>query len=111
NAGRYQKQMIDTYRAYFKNNYYGNRAPVHIGHHFSKWNGGAYWSAMKMFANEVCGRPEVKCATYKELVQFMESLTPEKRAAYQHGAFQKLPRPEGDSARDVPADYFDTPGE
>lgn len=112
NAAKYQKETIDTYRAYFKNNYYGNRAPIHIGHHFSKWNGAAYWNAMKDFAKEVCGKPEVKCVTYKELVTFMEGLTPEQRRDYQAGDFPKLPRPSGnDSARDVPANYFDTPGE
>jgi len=112
NAAKYQKEMIDTYRAYFKNNYYGNRAPVHIGHHFSKWNGGAYWNAMKDFAKEVCGKPEVKCVTYKELVTFMEGLTPAQRRDFQAGDFPKLPRPTGnDSARDVPASFFDTPGE
>lgn len=69
---RYEDQMFNTYMNYFNSNYYGNRAPVHIGHHFSKWNGGAYWKAMQRFAQAVCAQPEVICGTYKDLVVFME---------------------------------------
>ncbi len=98
NQATYEKQMIDTYRKYFADNYYGNRAPVHIGHHFSKWNGGAYWRAMKTFAQEVCGKPEVKCVTYKELAAFLETRTPEQLKDYKNGAFPKLARPGGTSS-------------
>ncbi|RYZ58970.1 MAG: hypothetical protein EOP08_15845, partial [Proteobacteria bacterium] len=59
NKATYKKQMYDTYMAYFDANYNGNRAPLHIGHHFSKWNGGAYWEAMQEFALAVCGKPNV----------------------------------------------------
>lgn len=86
---KYEDQMYSTYIEYFKNNYNGNRAPVHIGHHFSKWNGGAYWKAMQRFANKVCGQPEVRCVTYKELAQFMDSQTDATIAAYQKGDFEK----------------------
>lgn len=88
----YKKQMLDTYMRYFESNYFGNRAPVHIGHHFSKWNGGAYWEAMQAFAKRVCGQPEVKCVTYKELQKFMEE-NAGNRADYMAGNFPKLPRP------------------
>lgn len=50
NKDLYQKQMVDSYMKYFNDNYYGRRAPIHIGHHFSRWNGGAYWEAMQTFA-------------------------------------------------------------
>ncbi|MDC3957525.1 polysaccharide deacetylase family protein [Polyangium jinanense] len=75
----YKKQMVDTYMAYFESNYFGNRAPLHIGHHFSKWNGGAYWEAMQAFAQAVCGLPEVTCGTYKDLVKFVEEHEDERR--------------------------------
>jgi hypothetical protein len=87
NADLYHDQMLATYRAYFKANYNGNRAPVHIGHHFSKWNNGAYWRAMQDFALEVCGQPNVRCTTYGELVKFMESRTPEQLDDYRHAKF------------------------
>lgn len=92
NKEKYKKQMVDTYMQYFQNNYFGNRAPVHIGHHFSKWNGGAYWEAMQTFAKRVCGQPEVKCVTYKELVSFVEEHQSELRD-YKAGNFTKMTRP------------------
>ncbi len=85
----FEEQMYNTYINYFKNNYNGNRAPIHIGHHFSKWNAGAYWRAMKRFAQEVCGQPEVKCVTYKELADYMDSIGPETVAAYKKADFEK----------------------
>lgn len=88
---RYKKQMLETYLQYFESNYNGNRGPVHIGHHFSLWNGGAYWEAMQEFALAVCGRPEVKCVTYAELADFMDTRTPAQLKAYQAGNFPKLP--------------------
>lgn len=91
NKARYKKQMLETYLQYFDGNYNGNRAPIHIGHHFSLWNGGAYWEAMQEFALAVCGRPEVKCVTYTELADFMDTRTPAQLKAYQAGNFPKLP--------------------
>jgi peptidoglycan/xylan/chitin deacetylase (PgdA/CDA1 family) len=67
----YEREMYDTYMAYFNFNYHGNRAPVHIGHHFSLWNGGAYWKAMQRFAAEVSKKEDVICGTYKDLLKFV----------------------------------------
>jgi hypothetical protein len=106
NKSKYEKQTLDTYAKYFENNYFGNRAPLHIGHHFSKWNGGAYWDAMKAFAKRVCGLPEVKCVTYKDLVSFVT----ENKAnlpAFQAGNFTKMPRPPGVETVDVGATFTD----
>jgi peptidoglycan/xylan/chitin deacetylase (PgdA/CDA1 family) len=90
----YEEQTYNTYIGYFKNNYYGNRAPMHIGHHFSKWNGGAYWNALQRFAKAVCSQPEVKCVTYKELVELIETKSDEIDA-YQKGDFDKMLDPKG----------------
>ncbi|NJK39596.1 MAG: hypothetical protein HC835_10445 [Oscillatoriales cyanobacterium RM2_1_1] len=97
NAKRYEEDMFQTYMQYFKSNFNGNRAPVHIGHHFSTWNGGAYWKAMSRFATTVCGEPEVLCVTYRDLADFMDLLTPEQIAAYQKGDFP----PESSSAQSI----------
>lgn len=91
NMEKYREEMLNTYMGYFYTNYYGNRAPLHIGHHFSKWNGGAYSLAFDDFAKSVCGIPEVKCVSYKSLVKFMDSLTPTILVEYQKGNFPKLP--------------------
>lgn len=88
-----KKNMMDLYRAYFNNNYYGNRAPMHIGHHFSSWMSGAYLEVFFEFANEVCSKPEVKCGTYADLQKFVESKSNMELNALQAGNFIKLPRP------------------
>lgn len=85
--------MLSLYRSYFNKNYYGNRAPVHIGHHFSPWMSGAYLEAFYEFANEVCQKPEVRCGVYKDLMNFMESRSSSQIRAYQAGNFSKMPRP------------------
>ncbi|MGZ3774743.1 MAG: polysaccharide deacetylase family protein [Pseudobdellovibrionaceae bacterium] len=85
--------MKKLYDAYFAKNYYGNRAPIHIGHHFSKWMSGAYREAFFEFAAKVCHMDEVKCVTYSELTDFMNSKTPEEIAAYQKGNFEKIAQP------------------
>jgi hypothetical protein len=85
----YRKQMLQTYYDYFLNNYNGNRAPVHIGHHFSKWNGGAYWKAMKEFARTACKLPEVRCVTYGALTDWLSAKSPEELAAYSRGSFPR----------------------
>jgi len=69
----FYQDMLDSYRQYFQKNYAGNRAPVFIGHHFSEWNDGAYWEAMKTFASETCGRPGVQCVTYRELADWLDA--------------------------------------
>lgn len=86
-----KNQMLDSYKYYFKQNYFGGRAPVQIGHHFSKWNGGAYWLAMKEFSQFVCGKPEVRCVTMSQYVDWLESLPESELNAYRRGDFAKLP--------------------
>jgi hypothetical protein len=90
---RFKTQMLDSYKYYFKINYFGGRGPIHIGHHFSKWNGGAYWSALKEFAQFVCNKPDVRCVTYKEYADWLDNLErkdPGTLAAYRKGQFNRL---------------------
>ncbi|MBX3034710.1 MAG: hypothetical protein KF865_12375 [Bdellovibrionaceae bacterium] len=89
----FQDQMLQSYLKYFRDNYYGNRAPLHIGHHFSLWNGGAYWDAMQEFAQQVCGQPEVYCVTYKEYADWLDRQTPEALSDYRAGRFPPYRRP------------------
>ena len=84
----YEDQMVQSYVQYFNNNYFGNRAPVHIGHHFSQMNGGAYWKAMQRIARYVRKKPDVICGTYKELLSFIEK-NKHRLDDYQAGNFDK----------------------
>jgi peptidoglycan/xylan/chitin deacetylase (PgdA/CDA1 family) len=85
----FREEMLQTYLAYFHSNYAGNRAPLNIGHHFFDYQDGAYREALEMFARTVCGLPEVRCATYTELADFMDSLDAPTREAYRNGDFPR----------------------
>lgn len=65
--------MLNAYLTYFQTHADGERAPVYIGHHFSLWNDGAYWEALKDFATAVCGKPDVKCVSFKELADNLDA--------------------------------------
>ena len=69
----YFNQVENAYMDYFNTNYNENRAPIVIGDHFSKWNDGVYWEAMKAFAENVCGKPQVRCVTFSELVNYLNT--------------------------------------
>ena len=88
-----REQMLQTYLHYFKTNYAGNRAPLHIGHHFMNYQGGAYNEALKSFARAVCGLPEVRCVTYAKLADFMDQQSAETLAAYRKGDFARAATP------------------
>jgi hypothetical protein len=66
------EDTLNAFRGYFNKNYTHNRAPVLVGYHFEKWNDGVYWEAMKTFAKETCGKPEVECGTFKDLVTYLD---------------------------------------
>jgi peptidoglycan/xylan/chitin deacetylase (PgdA/CDA1 family) len=86
-------QMVDTYLDYFKANYSGNRAPLHIGHHFLDYGAGIYREALKKFARLVCGLPEVRCDTYAKLTDFIDQQSAETLAAYRKGDFPRAAEP------------------
>jgi peptidoglycan/xylan/chitin deacetylase (PgdA/CDA1 family) len=89
----FRDQILQTYVNYFRTNYTGNRAPLHIGHHFFDYQGGAYKEALKTFARSVCGLPEVRCVTYKALADFMDGLGADTLADYRKGLFARAAEP------------------
>lgn len=86
----FEDEMLDTYLNYFWTNYTGNRAPIHIGHHFTQYQKGVYWKALKRFTKEVCGKPEVRCITYKTLANELNKLSPDLIKSYQNAQFEKF---------------------
>lgn len=90
---QFRQQMLNSYLNYFRANYTGNRAPVHIGHHFTDYQNGAYREALKTFARTVCGLPEVRCVTYRALADFMDTVKPDTLAAYRKGDFPRAREP------------------
>ncbi|MGH3850723.1 MAG: polysaccharide deacetylase, partial [Pseudonocardiaceae bacterium] len=68
-----EEQAYQSLLAYVETSYNGNRAPVSIGAHFSRWNGGAYVRAITRVLNTVCRRPETRCATYADLARWLDT--------------------------------------
>jgi hypothetical protein len=87
-------QMFETYLDYFRSNYAGNRAPLHIGHHFTNMQNGVYAATLRRFARTVCGLPEVRCTTYERLADFLDALPPATLDAYRKGDFPRARAPD-----------------
>ena len=71
---RIEEEMYQSYLKYFAFSYLGNRAPIHIGHHFSRWNEGAYWRAFQRVATKICGLPDVRCVPYSNLASYLDGV-------------------------------------
>ena len=75
-AREIEAQAYATFMGYFERAYRGNRAPVSIGAHFTRWNDSAYLNALTRFVDDVCLRPEVRCVSYRELADWLDAQPP-----------------------------------
>ena len=75
-----------TYDYMFDQAYHGNRAPVLIANHFNNWNGDSFNQPALAFMKDTCGRKDVYCATYSDVVAWMELQDPAVLAALQDQA-------------------------
>ncbi|RZS36992.1 polysaccharide deacetylase [Herbihabitans rhizosphaerae] len=75
-TAEFTKVTLDTYRAAYDAALAGNRAPLVIGNHFNEWAGGAFSSATEQFMAETCVKPDTVCATYSDVIQWMELQDP-----------------------------------
>jgi hypothetical protein len=65
----------ETYRTFwnaFRASYLGNRAPLSLGNHFETWDSWAYDHALTRFLLRACRVPEVRCASFRELVDWLD---------------------------------------
>lgn len=69
-------QMRDGLLKGFYRAYDGNRAPLIIGNHFESWNGGTYMRAVEDVVKEVCNKPEVRCVSFRDLVDWLDVQDP-----------------------------------
>jgi hypothetical protein len=74
---RWGDQFRDGLLQGFERAYQGNRAPLIIGNHFESWNGGAYMRAVEETIEAVCTRSEVRCVSFRQLVDWLEVQDPE----------------------------------
>jgi hypothetical protein len=52
--------------------YHGDRAPFSFANHFETWNSWAYDHALARFVRRACGLPDVRCVSYRELVDWLD---------------------------------------
>ncbi|MBL1085682.1 hypothetical protein JK359_27580 [Streptomyces actinomycinicus] len=69
-------QMRDGLLKGFYRAYDGNRAPLIIGNHFESWNGGTYMRAVEDVVKEVCGKPDVRCVSFRQLADWLDAQDP-----------------------------------
>jgi len=75
-APEFTQIVVDTYKSVYRAALNANRAPLVIGNHFNEWNGSAFSLAMEQFLDYVCDQPETVCATYTEVIQWMQLQDP-----------------------------------
>jgi hypothetical protein len=68
--------VLDTYRSVYQAAFNGNRAPLVIANHFNDWAGGAFAGAVEQFMGETCAKPETVCATYTQVIQWLQLQDP-----------------------------------
>ncbi|MDM7855600.1 polysaccharide deacetylase family protein [Cellulomonas alba] len=76
-------KVLATYEHMYDVARLGNRAPLVIGNHFNGWSGNAFNPAVKDFMLEVCDDPGTVCATYSDVVAWMQAQDPKELAHLQ----------------------------
>jgi hypothetical protein len=78
-----ERQTYLSLRRAFRTVYRGNRAPLSVANHFETWDGGAYDRALARFVLETCRLPQVRCVSFRELVDWLDLRFP-RLALYPH---------------------------
>jgi hypothetical protein len=77
---QWEAQMRDGLLQGFQRAYDGNRAPLIIGNHFNSWNDGIYMRAVEDVIKNVCPRDDVRCVSFRQLVDWLDAQDPEALA-------------------------------
>jgi hypothetical protein len=72
----WRAQARDAYLAGFRRAYTTNRAPLFIGNHFERWNGGIYMDAVEEAFRRIAEQPEVRLVSFRQLVDWLEVQDP-----------------------------------
>ncbi len=72
-----------TYDFMYQQAYDGNRAPILIANHFNNWNGNSFNGPALDFMKDACGKKDTYCATYTDVIDWMELQDPAVLAALQ----------------------------
>ncbi|MEU0369127.1 hypothetical protein ABZ070_02490 [Streptomyces sp. NPDC006283] len=85
-------QMRDGLIQAFYRAYQGNRAPLIIGNHFESWNGGTYMRAIEETIATVCVNKDVKCVSFRQLVDWLDAQDPKVLAKLRQLEVGEAPR-------------------
>jgi hypothetical protein len=72
----WQQQAHDAFIAGFQRAYTTNRAPLIIGNHFERWNGGIYMDAVTDAARQMAQHDSVRFVSFRQLVEWLDVQTP-----------------------------------
>jgi hypothetical protein len=86
-------QAYESFWDAFRTSYDGNRAPFSLGQHFETWEAGAYDRALARFLVAACRLPEVRCVSFRELADFLDSLPAAVVRRYRAGRFPRFGTP------------------
>jgi hypothetical protein len=87
-----ERETYLSLRGAFQTSYYGNRAPLSFGNHFETWNHWAYDRALSRFLLATCRLPEVRCVSFRELVDWLDAQPPRVLRRFSSGRFPRLYR-------------------
>ncbi|MFZ2510345.1 MAG: polysaccharide deacetylase [Gordonia sp. (in: high G+C Gram-positive bacteria)] len=85
-APKIRRVVKETYDYMYERALNGNRAPLVIANHFNDWSGNAFNPATWDFMRDACGKPETICATYQDVIAWMELQDPALLAQWQRRA-------------------------
>ncbi|WP_412735630.1 hypothetical protein [Krasilnikovia sp. MM14-A1259] len=69
-------QARESFLAGFRRAYGSNRAPLIIGNHFERWNGGIYMDAVAAAVTAMAEHPDVRFVSFRQLVAWLEAQDP-----------------------------------
>jgi hypothetical protein len=72
----WQQQARDAFLAGFQRTYTTNRAPLIIGNHFERWNGGIYMDAVADAARQMAQHDGVRFVSFRQLVDWLDAQDP-----------------------------------
>ncbi|MGW4487585.1 hypothetical protein ACWEOE_27520 [Amycolatopsis sp. NPDC004368] len=79
-TAEFRAATLATYRGAYQAAFTGNRAPLVVANHFNDWAGGAFARAAEDFMGEVCVKPDTICATYSEVIRWLQLRDPAELA-------------------------------
>jgi hypothetical protein len=85
---RIERETYLSLRNAFRTSYLGNRAPLSFANHFETWNHWAYNRALARVVLESCRLPEVRCVSFRELVDWLDAQPARRLRAYEAGRFR-----------------------